>query len=262
MLLAFSRDGPAVDVADRRTPHGAPDQRDQHRPAARRAGSRRAGAQPRRPPRRLRRHHGCRSRRDGGRHRRPRGGRLRPRDARCRAARDALRPAAGTCGSGPATSTPDPPRGVACVTWSKAGICRHGVAFVMVEGSPEPGRVSGQPRRQQGHPLPWPPSSSASSVRCWPSSAWRSPSSASGSPPSWAARAPRSSPCDPATADPVLIGPDVLNRVDADVVVTATPTAGGSVWMALANPSDAERGGRRREARRGHRGVGARLDAR
>jgi hypothetical protein len=43
----------------------------------------------------------------------------------------------------------------------------------------------------------------------------------------------------PATADPVLIGPDVLNRVDADVVVTATPTAGGSMWMALANPSDA-----------------------
>jgi hypothetical protein len=44
----------------------------------------------------------------------------------------------------------------------------------------------------------------------------------------------------PATADPVLIGPDVLNRVDPDVVVTATPPAGGSVWMALANPSDAE----------------------
>ena len=43
----------------------------------------------------------------------------------------------------------------------------------------------------------------------------------------------------PATADPVLIGPDMLNRVDADVVVTATPTSGGSVWMALANPSDA-----------------------
>ena len=43
----------------------------------------------------------------------------------------------------------------------------------------------------------------------------------------------------PATADPVLVGPDVLNRVDADVVVTATPTPGGSVWMALANPSDA-----------------------
>jgi hypothetical protein len=44
----------------------------------------------------------------------------------------------------------------------------------------------------------------------------------------------------PATTDPVLIGPDVLNRVDADVVVTATPAAGGSVWMALANPSDAD----------------------
>ncbi len=44
----------------------------------------------------------------------------------------------------------------------------------------------------------------------------------------------------PATADPVLIGPDVLNRVDADVVVTATPTSGGSMWMALANPSDAD----------------------
>ncbi|MFL6080718.1 MAG: hypothetical protein ACJ714_12390 [Ornithinibacter sp.] len=44
----------------------------------------------------------------------------------------------------------------------------------------------------------------------------------------------------PATADPVQIGPDVLNRVDADVVVTATPTAGGSMWMALANPSDAD----------------------
>ena len=44
----------------------------------------------------------------------------------------------------------------------------------------------------------------------------------------------------PATADPVLIGPDVLNRVDADVVVTATPTTGGSMWMALANPSDAD----------------------
>ncbi len=44
----------------------------------------------------------------------------------------------------------------------------------------------------------------------------------------------------PATADPVVIGPDVLNRVDADVVVTATPTTGGSMWMALANPSDAD----------------------
>ena len=65
----------------------------------------------------------------------------------------------------------------------------------------------------------------------------------------------------PATADPVLIGPDVLNRVDADVVVTATPTAGGSVWMALANPSDADRRRGWVRARRRHRGVGARLVA-
>jgi hypothetical protein len=43
----------------------------------------------------------------------------------------------------------------------------------------------------------------------------------------------------PGTTDPVLIGPDVLNRVDADVVVRATPGEGGSAWMALANPSDA-----------------------
>jgi hypothetical protein len=44
----------------------------------------------------------------------------------------------------------------------------------------------------------------------------------------------------PATDEPVVIGPDVLNRVDADVTVTATPTEGGAVWMALANPSDAD----------------------
>ncbi|MGL5928732.1 MAG: hypothetical protein ACRCY8_07340 [Dermatophilaceae bacterium] len=43
----------------------------------------------------------------------------------------------------------------------------------------------------------------------------------------------------PRAADPVLIGPDVLNRVDADVVVTATPAPGATAWMALANPSDA-----------------------
>src|SRR6478735_1646153 len=43
----------------------------------------------------------------------------------------------------------------------------------------------------------------------------------------------------PATTHPVVVGPDVLNRVDADAVVTATPTEGGTVWMALANPSDA-----------------------
>ncbi len=43
----------------------------------------------------------------------------------------------------------------------------------------------------------------------------------------------------PAAGAPVVIPPEVLNRVDADVVVTATPTRGGSLWMALANPSDA-----------------------
>ena len=43
----------------------------------------------------------------------------------------------------------------------------------------------------------------------------------------------------PDTTDPVLIRPDVLNRVDADVTVTATTAEGGTVWMALANPSDA-----------------------
>ena len=43
----------------------------------------------------------------------------------------------------------------------------------------------------------------------------------------------------PGTTDPVVIRPDVLNRVDADVVVTATPAQGATVWMALANPSDA-----------------------
>lgn len=43
----------------------------------------------------------------------------------------------------------------------------------------------------------------------------------------------------PTAGQPVVIPPDVLNRVDADVVVTATPSSGGRVWMALANPSDA-----------------------
>ncbi len=43
----------------------------------------------------------------------------------------------------------------------------------------------------------------------------------------------------PDTETPVLVRPDILNRVDADLVVTATPGDGGSVWMALANPSDA-----------------------
>ena len=44
----------------------------------------------------------------------------------------------------------------------------------------------------------------------------------------------------PGTADPVVLQPDVLNRVDAQVTVTATPSSGGRIWIALANPSDAE----------------------
>jgi len=43
----------------------------------------------------------------------------------------------------------------------------------------------------------------------------------------------------PGTDEPVLVPPGVLNRVDADVVVRATPADGATVWMALANPSDA-----------------------
>ena len=43
----------------------------------------------------------------------------------------------------------------------------------------------------------------------------------------------------PTSGEPLVIRPDVLNRVDADVAVTATPAPGGSVWIALANPSDA-----------------------
>lgn len=43
----------------------------------------------------------------------------------------------------------------------------------------------------------------------------------------------------PDTTDPVLIRPDVLNRLDVDVTVTATTGKGSAVWMALANPSDA-----------------------
>ncbi|MBM6405457.1 hypothetical protein JQN72_14520 [Phycicoccus sp. CSK15P-2] len=44
----------------------------------------------------------------------------------------------------------------------------------------------------------------------------------------------------PEAASPVLIAPDVLNRVDSDVVVTATPSEGAGLWMARANPSDAD----------------------
>ncbi|WP_157577470.1 MULTISPECIES: hypothetical protein [Phycicoccus] len=43
----------------------------------------------------------------------------------------------------------------------------------------------------------------------------------------------------PAPGAPVVITPDVLNRVDADVRVSATPSRGASLWMARANPSDA-----------------------
>ncbi|MBT9254200.1 hypothetical protein KMZ32_00655 [Phycicoccus sp. MAQZ13P-2] len=43
----------------------------------------------------------------------------------------------------------------------------------------------------------------------------------------------------PAPGSPVVITPDVLNRVDADVRVSATPSRGASLWMARANPSDA-----------------------
>ncbi|HET7763006.1 MAG TPA: hypothetical protein VFL46_11650 [Phycicoccus sp.] len=43
----------------------------------------------------------------------------------------------------------------------------------------------------------------------------------------------------PSGSGPVVLGPDVLNRVDADVVVTASSNGGGRTWMALANPSDA-----------------------
>ncbi|NHA68023.1 hypothetical protein [Phycicoccus flavus] len=44
----------------------------------------------------------------------------------------------------------------------------------------------------------------------------------------------------PAAGQVVLLPPQVLNRVDADVRVTATPADGDRVWMALANPSDAQ----------------------
>lgn len=44
----------------------------------------------------------------------------------------------------------------------------------------------------------------------------------------------------PDGSDPVVIRPDVLNRVEADVVVTATPAEGSRAWIALADPSDAD----------------------
>ena len=39
---------------------------------------------------------------------------------------------------------------------------------------------------------------------------------------------------------PVLVPQTVLNRVDGDVTVTATPRSGGTVWLAAAAPSDAK----------------------
>jgi hypothetical protein len=44
----------------------------------------------------------------------------------------------------------------------------------------------------------------------------------------------------PATSGSVLLTPEVLNRVDADVTVTAVPVSGGTVWMGSALPSDAK----------------------
>lgn len=43
----------------------------------------------------------------------------------------------------------------------------------------------------------------------------------------------------PQAGRPVVVGPEVLNRVDADVTVSATAAGSGRVWMARANPSDA-----------------------
>ncbi|MDT0214562.1 hypothetical protein Q9R29_11760 [Rothia sp. ARF10] len=39
---------------------------------------------------------------------------------------------------------------------------------------------------------------------------------------------------------PVLVPQTVLNRLDGDVTVTATPRSGGTVWLAAAAPSDAK----------------------
>ncbi|WP_143598311.1 hypothetical protein [Phycicoccus duodecadis] len=43
----------------------------------------------------------------------------------------------------------------------------------------------------------------------------------------------------PPAGRPVLVSPEVLNRVDADVTVSATAAGSGRVRMARANPSDA-----------------------
>ena len=147
--------GPAVDVADRRAAHGAPDERDEHRAAAGRPGARRAGAQPRRPPRGLRGHHGCRSRRRW----RPSPPTSRRSTSACRCSTpSSTRPLFALLRDG-AGRGPRLRRLTAAVrAWRgsrgrRPGFVGTGSAFVMVEGSPEPGRVSGPPRRQQGHPF-------------------------------------------------------------------------------------------------------------
>ena len=43
----------------------------------------------------------------------------------------------------------------------------------------------------------------------------------------------------PDTGEVVVLPPEVLNRVDSDVTVTATPSEGAGLFMARANPSDA-----------------------
>lgn len=43
----------------------------------------------------------------------------------------------------------------------------------------------------------------------------------------------------PSGANPVLVPQTVLNRVDGNVTVTATPAKGGTAWLGAATPSDA-----------------------
>ena len=43
----------------------------------------------------------------------------------------------------------------------------------------------------------------------------------------------------PSGTNPVLVPQTVLNRVDGNVKVTATPRSGGTAWLAAATPSDA-----------------------
>jgi len=108
----------------------------------------------------------------------------------------------------------------------------------MVEGSPEPGRVSGTPGHSKDTP------DMATIVKRVVGALLALVGLAITAAGVWFATQLGTSgtaefAMHPATTDPVVVGPEVLNRVDADVVVTATPTEGGSVFMALANPSDA-----------------------